>query len=282
MTRSDLSTRMKSYEGITHMVLPRRTYIILRVDGRAFHTYLRKAERPFDLKFMGHMNQVTELMCRQIPGTVIAYTQSDEISFLLQDFSDINTEPWYGGVVQKIASVSAAMASVFLDRLRNNQVGLPPQFDARVFPIGNAIEVANYFLERQQDCRRNAVSMIARTMFSDRELNGKNVSQRIEMIEAKQGQPIDSLYPEGCRMGRIVLKEPEGYPSSRPGMQQLGDHILIGPGHVWNASPAPEFKAQEGTFLSRVIPPLPAFAAYPPLNVVLNGGDRAAERDPHL
>lgn len=258
-TRSDLSTRMKSYEGITHLVLPRRTYIVLRVDGRAFHTYLRKAQKPFDLKFMRDMDQVTELMCRQIAGVVFAYTQSDEISFLLQDFADHGTEPWFGGVVQKIASVSASMATVFLDRLRADIPGIPPTFDARVFPIGNAVEVANYFLERQQDARRNAISMIARTMFTDRELDGKNVKTRIEMIEAKQG-PLEENYTDACLMGRVVIRE--------------ADDETWG-GYVYNACAAPEFSAQQGSFLARLIPPLPAFQEYQTLT--LNGAHSGRE-----
>ena len=280
MSRSDLSARMKAYEVPTHMVLPRRTYTILRVDGRAFHTYLSKADKPFDFKFMQNMNDVAELMCRQIPGTVMAYTQSDEISFLIQDFGEITTEPWFGGGVQKIASVAASMASVFLDRLRLVQVGAPPQFDARVFTISTAVEVANYFLERQQDARRNGVSMIARTLFSDTDLQGRNVQQRIEMIEDRAGVKLES-FPEGARMGRAVLKVPEEYPVSIPALDGKFDSITV-QGHTWTAFPAPAFRAEDDTFLARVIPPLPAFSPHLPLNAVLNGGDNAGDPNPLL
>ncbi|NJP27251.1 tRNA(His) guanylyltransferase Thg1 family protein [Microbispora hainanensis] len=80
--RTALGDRMKAYERATRSVLPRRAYTILRVDGRAFHTFLRDARRPFDPAVMDAMNEVGRALCEEITGSVFAYVQSDECSVL--------------------------------------------------------------------------------------------------------------------------------------------------------------------------------------------------------
>src|SRR5271168_3243767 len=109
--RDALGDRMKRYEATTQLVLPRRTYTILRVDGRSFHTWTKGLEKPYDREFMSFMDMAAIELCKQIPGAQFAYVQSDEISVLAVDFLDINTEPWFDGVVQKWASVAASIAS---------------------------------------------------------------------------------------------------------------------------------------------------------------------------
>src|SRR5262249_28462896 len=150
----------KRYERATRTVLPRRTYTLLRVDGRAFHSYLRDAARPYDLEFMADLDTVAAELCREIPGTVFAYVQSDEISVLTVDFDSTGTQPWFDGEVQKMVSLSAAIATAALNARRP---GRPATFDARVFTIADPVEVANYFVWRQRDAVRNSIAMAAQT-----------------------------------------------------------------------------------------------------------------------
>src|SRR5262245_7521451 len=116
--RTGLGKRMKRYEAASQTVLPRRTYTIVRVDGKAFHSYLRDGQRPYDETFMAHMDQVAIALCEEISGAVFAYAQSDEISVLIVDFQSPGTEPWFAGEVQKIVSISAAVATAALGALR--------------------------------------------------------------------------------------------------------------------------------------------------------------------
>ena len=110
--KDDLGTRMKTqYEQRTRTWLPRRTYTIIRLDGKAFHTFTRGMERPYDERFMNAMDYTAMHLCLDIQGAVMAYVQSDEISILLTDFDKITTDAWFDGQVQKIVSVSASMAS---------------------------------------------------------------------------------------------------------------------------------------------------------------------------
>lgn len=246
--RSALGDRMKRYEATFRQLLPRRTYTLLRLDGRAFHTYLRGCDRPFDETFMADMDAVAEALCKEITGTQFAYTQSDEISLLVTDFAGIGTEPWFGGVAAKVLSISAAVATAVLNE-RRPSTGRP-LFDARAFALSDPVEVANYFVWRQRDATRNSITMTAQAHFSHKELHGFKTNEMQEMLFKLRGINWNDM-PAGFKRGRLTEKE---Y-GPRPG-----------PGPVvlrswWDTSPAPQFVAQSGSDLSRRIPSLPTFVA---------------------
>lgn len=197
--------RMKHYEDQHRHVLPPKQYTIIRVDGRAFHTLTRNMERPFDSFFIEAMDAAAIALCNEIQGAQFGYTQSDEISVLLTDFGSMQ-EHWFGGVVQKMCSIAAVAASnAFNARIPAIAVRHMAQFDARVFTVPDRAEAINYFLWRQADCHRNAVSMIAEANFSSKQLLGRPVPERIDML-AKKGVLVDA-FPLGARLGRTVVKE---------------------------------------------------------------------------
>lgn len=196
-----LGERMKQYEAAARQILPPRTHAIIRVDGRAFHSYLRGCEKPFDHTFMEDMNAVSRALCKEISGAVFAYTQSDEISVLVSDMANENTQQWFGGVVQKMASVSASIATAHLCHLRDSLA----TFDARVFVIPSAHEVGNYFIWRQQDCVRNSILMTAQAHFSHKQLQGKNCDQMQEMLFQEKCVNWSDL-PDSCKSGRLTFK----------------------------------------------------------------------------
>lgn len=202
--KTALGDRMKRYEAATRYVLPPRTYTILRADGRAFHTLLRGAERPFDRHFMDCMGEVTQYLCEHISGTMFAYSQSDEISLLIEDFHAHQTEPWFGGVVQKMVSVAAGDASRVFDRAWKRDGD--PGFDARVFTIPDLTEVANYFTWRQRDAERNSIAMAAQSMFSASKLHGVNTVEMQDMMRHEKGVDWND-YPERCKLGTVCVRE---------------------------------------------------------------------------
>ena len=166
------------YENRTRNFLPRRTYTIIRVDGKAFHTYTRGLETPFDGKLVSDMDETACYMCKNVQGAKFAFVQSDEISILLTDFDSLTTDAWFDGNVQKMASVSSSLATAKFNALRPDKIAL---FDSRVFSIPSTVEVANYFIWRQQDATRNSISSVAQSMFSHSELENKNTNQMQEM-----------------------------------------------------------------------------------------------------
>src|ERR1700679_2603984 len=110
MNKSALRERMyHQYEVITQTRLPRRTYTVIRLDGRNFHSYAKGLNRPYDETFMLAMDVAAFTTMRYAQGAQFAYTQSDEASILLTDFEKTSTEAWFDGNVQKIVSVSASI-----------------------------------------------------------------------------------------------------------------------------------------------------------------------------
>lgn len=201
--KDSLGDRMKEfYENRTRNFLPRRTYTIIRVDGKAFHSYTRGLVRPFDEKLVNDMDETACYMCKNIQGAKFAFVQSDEISILLTDFEGLTTNAWFDGNIQKMASISASLATAKFNELRPNKIAL---FDSRVFTIPSDIEVENYFIWRQQDTTRNSISSVAQSMFNHRELENKNTDQMQEMCFQKGVNWND--FSAKLKRGRLIIKQ---------------------------------------------------------------------------
>jgi len=199
-----LGARMKQYEQPTQMLLPRRTYTVLRLDGKSFHTFTAGCDKPYDESLADALDNAALALLAEGMGGRLGYGQSDEYSFLLTDFDAPNTEAWFGGNVQKIVSVAA---SVFTAEFNWAYGGVTQgYFDARVFTLPSREEALNYFIWRQIDCVRNSVSMLASCCISHQELMGKTVEQRKTMLE-ERGQYWDN-WPTPYKHGRVVRRTP--------------------------------------------------------------------------
>jgi len=208
MANDAIGDRMKDqYEDRTRYFLPRRTYTILRADGKAFHSFCRKLERPYDKRFMAAMDSTAAAMMKELMGAEFSYVQSDEISFLLTDFAKPNTEAWFDGNLQKMASVGAAMATAYFTSFWGSGM---PMFDARVFTIPDHVEVENYFIWRQQDAVRNSILMLAQHYYSPNQMHGKNCSVLQDMIHDKGDNWND--HPARFKRGGLIWYNRDAQP----------------------------------------------------------------------
>jgi len=181
MKKDAIGTRMKeNYEERYRFKLLRRTPVILRLDGNAFHTLLRKSVKPFDEGFSLVMEKTAHTLCQKIQGVKCCYVQSDEMSFLLTDYDRLETSAWFDYNVQKMVSISSGMASVTFSALFDR----PAVFDARVFNLPKE-EVNNYFVWRQKDWIRNSISMLARAHYSDKQVFKKGKKELLDMLGEK-------------------------------------------------------------------------------------------------
>lgn len=226
-----LGTRMKTfYEAIPKTSLMRRTPVAIRIDGKAFHTFTRGFQKPFDEVLGNAMVRTMEYLCKNIQGCVFGYTQSDEITLLLIDYQTFETDAWFGYEVQKICSVAASMATLAFNTFFENEVdkfyyihvkpGDPliehyqvyrdaqykgAMFDARCFNIPKE-EATNLVYWRQIDAARNSVQMAARAQFSHAQCDNKNVSQLQEMLFQEKGINWND-YPTRWKRGVAWTKE---------------------------------------------------------------------------
>ena len=207
-----LGDRMKErFEDRTRYYLPRRTFAIIRVDGKAFHTFTRGCAKPYDHRLMKSIDFAALAMCQEISGSVLAYTQSDEISVLLCDFKKQDSSGWFDYNIQKMASVAASIATIsFNDCYRHlgGDVTKQAMFDARVFAIPDPVEVTNYLIWRQKDAERNSLQMAAQAVFSHKQLHGKSCADLHELLHTKD---INwDKYTAREKRGGLLVKEQNG------------------------------------------------------------------------
>lgn len=208
--KDSLGDRMKEfYENRSKLYLPRRVPVIIRLDGKAFHTFTKGFKRPYDEILHNTMNATMKHLCENIQGCKLGYTQSDEITLLLTDYDTITTDAWFGYGMQKVCSVAASMATLAFNRFFRQyynealtELGSPldsdpylsklsekldcAMFDARCFSIPKD-EVTNCFIWRQQDATRNAIQMLGQCNFSHRELQGKSCNDIQDMLMTQKG-----------------------------------------------------------------------------------------------
>lgn len=206
-----LGDRMKEAENAYRIKLPRRMPVILRVDGQAFHTLTRFAERPWDARFVRGMHRVALHLVSEIAGAQIAYVQSDEVSVLVHNYKTLYTEAWFDNNLQKMVSIAASTATrvfAFIDSMNIERVG---NFDCRAFILPEA-DVCNYFIWRQQDAVRNSIQMLAQSLHrtpaghvDQKALNGKNTNALQEMCWQK-GQNWNDV-PTHLKRGAVVHKD---------------------------------------------------------------------------
>lgn len=211
MKVNSIGERMKSnYEDRYRFYLTRRIPVIIRLDGKAFHTFTKEFRKPFDKEFCGMMDKTCEYLVENIQGCRCGYVQSDEISLLLTDFTTLTTEAWFDYNKSKIESISSSMASTvfnsfyYYETMKNIKLIKFPIFDSRSFNIPKE-EVVNYFIWRHKDWIRNSLSMLARTFYSDKELHGKKSSSIHEMLHDKgiNWANIENRF----KNGKFILKD---------------------------------------------------------------------------
>ena len=112
METDALGDRMKMYErmGSPERFMPLLP-VMVRIDGRAFHSFVQGLNRPYDERLSQMMIDTTKYLVQET-NAVMGYCQSDEIS-LCYESTDPNVQIFFDGRSAKIVSQHAEMTSVF-------------------------------------------------------------------------------------------------------------------------------------------------------------------------
>ncbi len=199
--------RMKGYENAYRTKLPQRMPVIVRIDGKAFHTYTKGMNRPFDSTLAYAMWETCKYLTKNVMGCKLAYTQSDEISLLITNYDKLTTQSWFDNNLQKIVSVAASLATakfneVMRETYPDKELAL---FDARAWVVPQD-EVNNYFLWRQQDATKNSISMVAQANFPHKALQGLNGGQLQDKLILERDINWNDL-PVWQKRGVCIVKE---------------------------------------------------------------------------
>lgn len=235
--KDDLGKRIKGYEQVAKTVLMKRTPVMIRIDGRAFHTFTRGFKKPFDEILVKSMQETMKYLCENIQGCKFGYTQSDEITLVLTDYDTLTTDAWFDYEVQKMCSIAASMATMAFNKVfsknveneifeyRNSSVPQSVEiqkeikeyheilkkaiekgamFDARCFNISKE-EVTNAVYWRQLDSARNSIQMVGQANFSHKELQNKTCAMIQEMLFSEKGINWNN-YPTYLKRGSACKK----------------------------------------------------------------------------
>ena len=228
MDNSDLGKRMKEfYEQVPKTRLVRRMPVMIRVDGKAFHTFTRGFQKPFDDILIKSMQETMKYLCENIQGCVFGYTQSDEITLVLVDYKKLTSSAWFDYEVQKMCSISASMATMAFNRAFSFNMfevaGLDntlletyrkasekgAMFDSRCFNVPKE-EVTNFVYWRQLDATRNSIQMVGQANFSHKQLQGKSCNMIQDMLFTEKGINWNDL-PIVKKRGSACIKDAEGH-----------------------------------------------------------------------
>ena len=263
--RDDLGTRMKVfYENIPKTRLMRRTPVAIRLDGKAFHTFTKGFQKPFDFVLMDAMQKTMKYLCENIQGCVFGYTQSDEITLILVDYQKFTSDAWFDYEVQKLTSVSASMATMAFNKyfsenvedvikynsthdslverkegLLDNYISAVEKgacFDARCFNIPKE-EVTNLIYWRQLDATRNSIQMVGQANFSHDELQNKTCDMIQDMLMTKYGINWNN-FTIPCKRGtaciRVGAKVTENIKREpQPFGEDKSTTTIIAERHIW-------------------------------------------------
>lgn len=184
--------RMKGYEMDARLKFEKDSPVLLRLDGKAFHTYTKGMERPYDLRLSNAMKETMKYLCEEIQDVRFGYTQSDEITLVLTADVSEDYHPWFDWQAQKLISVASSLCTFKFNELMYEHTGKPGIFDCRAFQVPNKAEAMNAVYWRQADGVRNSVQMLAQSLFSHRELQYKNQEDLKCMMEENRGVKWDS------------------------------------------------------------------------------------------
>lgn len=229
----DLGIRMKTYyEQVSKTTLLRRMPVAIRIDGKAFHTFTRGFEKPFDTLLVNVMQQTTKKLCENIQNCVFGYTQSDEITLILVDYKDINTAAWFNYEIQKLCSISSSMTTLYFNKFFKQSVeefdinfiiqekevdnykllsnykqalNTGAMFDSRCFNIPKE-EVCNLIYWRQLDATRNSIQMVGQANFSHKELQGLTCNKIQDKLLTEKDINWNN-YPTYLKRGTSCLKK---------------------------------------------------------------------------
>ena len=202
--KDELGRRLKrDYEDALRLTLPRRTYVVVRVDGRAFHKFTERMPRPYFRPLANALDSAALYLCREMIGCRLAYGQSDEYSFLLSDCGGPDEPLWFEGNLQKIVSVSASIFTAAFQRAFGGEK--LAAFDSRVMVIAQRREVEQYFLWRQLDASANSLNMLVAAFYSHADVLGKSTAEKHEMLHAKGANW--AAEPADFKRGRVIRQD---------------------------------------------------------------------------
>lgn len=248
MTSLKLKDRIDSYQAASDYKLLARLPIIIIINGRSSSKLTQLLDKPYCAKFSECILSTTLRLCSEVEGTLFGYQFNDEIILVVRNDQHPDTLPWYDNRLQKICSVTSAIATMhFNDCASSISLNLTgdPIFTSQVFVVPTIGEAINTIIYKQQQNFHNSIQFACfyelikkhdKNYIKDL-LTGLSVDEKIDLL--KQECKVDfNSYPVSFRRGTSCYKVPKIVDGTTK--------------HKWFLNPEPPIFTKDQSFLTNI------------------------------
>lgn len=251
MKFNEMDKKMRVYEESLDQTIVPGMYMVARLDGRGFTKLTKETiryEKPFDKRFSDLMIAVmTELMNSGFE-IVYGYTQSDEISLLFRQDTDV-----FSRKVRKYNSILAGIASA----VATKELGVLATFDCRIIPLPSLDHVVDYFRWRQEDAGRNAINAWCYWKLREEGKSGKAADSKLKCLSFEEKNEL--LFSMGVNYSQVPCWQRRGVaiwfkPYEKIGVNpKTGEEKTVYRKKIFVDTELPIGVVYEGYVLSRVV-----------------------------
>lgn len=231
MTFKNLKEKCNYYRDLSDVRLVPNSYVLVMLDGHSFSQKIKKRFKlPFDDTFIKLVNDTACYVAKQVQSVKFGYVQSDEMSFVLSDFSEDEgaKDSFFSYRLEKLCSIISGFATSYfnreMDKLFIREMGLVSpvgeevlkmldtktlfEFDCKAWNVPSKNEVFAWMLYRQNDCIRNSKEAVAQTYLPKKSLHGLTCDEQLKRVLDEKG--IDwNDFSDDKKYGRFIYKETE-------------------------------------------------------------------------
>jgi tRNA(His) 5'-end guanylyltransferase len=215
-----LKDRVAGYSATTdYSILGKLPFAVI-LNGSNWQKLTALLEKPFSAKLAEALWSAMALIVQEIDGAFYGYAFNDEMVIIARNDQSIDTQTWCGGKIQKMASTSAALATLhcsqYVAALDLELMG-EPLFHSQVFPLPNLMEASNLAIYKQQEAFQNSIYCacfyeLLRKDFDRNDikelLRDTTFEDKVHLLQQETGIDFDS-YPMSFRRGVACYRSPK-------------------------------------------------------------------------
>lgn len=243
-----LKDRIESYQSATDYKLLPRVPIVICINGRGFSKVTQLLDKPYCPKFSECIISTMLRLCTDVEGALFGYQFNDEIVIVARNDQSNDTTPWYDNRLQKICSVTSAVATMHFNECAQEiklDVTGDPIFTSQVFVVPTIAEAVNSLIfKQQQNFHTSIQSACLYELIKSHDkhtikemLSGLSVDEKIDLLAQECSVDFNS-YPLAFRRGVAAYKVPK----------VSGDSMK----NKWHLNLEPPIFTKDQSFLSNI------------------------------
>ena len=195
-----IKERIEKYSSSTNLNIIPKVPVAFSLNINNFSRL--NLDKPFDTKFSDAVLCTMIKLCNEIEGCVFAYNFLDEIILISRNDQSNDTLPWYDNNVQKLASITASIASVEFNKVYGDDI----YFNSHVFSLPNMVECSNFISSKQHQYTQKLLNNLVHDhlQISLEESLTLTIEDKVQLLEEKDVHynSFNSILRKGCAVYR--------------------------------------------------------------------------------